>query len=90
MFRLLQTWKAIHDNHNSGASRMLPPPEWEKWVQFRKTEKSNKTIKEDIKLACTELDAAFLKGKTWLRKRDWLEIAGRLTAMSKALERLQV
>ena len=90
MYDLLQTWKAINDKHNSGTARPIPPAEWEKWMSFKKTDKCNKVIRDDVKQACLQLDAAFVKGKAWLRKPQWLEVFGRLKAMSNALEKLQV
>lgn len=90
MFDLLQTWAAIHDKHNSGAAQLLPPPEWEKWFSFRKTDKSNKVIRDDVKNAVCELDAALTKGRAWLRKDKWRLLYGRLNTMRTALEKLQV
>jgi hypothetical protein len=68
----------------------LPPQEWEAWFNFRKTEHTNKTIKEDIRKACQEFDAALFNGKAWINKTQWRKVAGHFKAVSEALGNLQV
>ncbi len=85
-----QTWTAIHDNSNSGNATLLPPPEWEAWCNFRKVDKSNKTVRDDVRKACFHLDTAFMKGKAWINKVEWVRVTGQFRAMQNALNKLQV
>jgi hypothetical protein len=85
-----QTWTAIHDKANSGNATVLPPPEWEAWCNFRKMDKSNKTVRDDVRKACFHLDTAFMKGKAWINKLEWVRVIGQFKAMQNALDKLQV
>ena len=88
-FVSLQEWAAIHDA-NSGCKTFLPPPEWESWLGFRKTEKSNKRVVGDAKRACMELEAAFVKGKNWINKVEWVGVTDRFRALANCLAKLEV
>ena len=68
----------------------LPPPQWEAWVKFRKTERSNKVVKEDLRKACLEFDAAFLKGKAWMNSPAWVTVSNQFRGMARAVSKLQV
>ena len=51
---------------NNCVQRDLPSPDFMSWVTFRKLEKSNKIMKEDLRKLVQEFEAAFSKGKAWL------------------------
>ena len=71
---VLQVWERINDNVNNGVQRDPPDPDLKPWFCFRKVEKSNKTVKEDLRKSSQEFEAAFNKGKAWLRTPVWAPI----------------
>ena len=79
-------WERINDKVNNSVQRALPDPEFKPWLRFRKTEKSNKTLKE----SCQEFEAAFCKGKHWLKSLDWASVLNKLQNMANAVYKLQV
>ena len=87
---ILQVWERINDKVNNGVQRDLPSPEFMSWVTFRKLEKSNKIVKEDLRKSVQEFEAAFSKGKAWLRTPQWASTFKSLQAMSNAVYKLQV
>jgi len=54
-----QVWERIHDKVNNGVQRDLPDPEFRSSLNFRKLEKSNKVVKEDLRKSSQEFEAAF-------------------------------
>ena len=83
-------WDRIHDKHNNGVRLHSIDPELRSWLKFRKVERSNKTVKEDLRKTCQEFDAAFSKGRPWLQTSVWASELKRLKAFSDAVFKLQV
>ncbi len=67
----MQVWERIHDKTNGGCQSDLPEPEFKRWLLYRKMERSNKVVKEDLKKSCQEFEAGINKGKAWLKYRAW-------------------
>ena len=86
----MQVWDRINDKVNNGVQRALPDQEFKPWLSFRKTEKSNKQVKEDLRKSSQEFEAAFNKGKHWLKSPGWDSVLKKLTAMANAVYKLQV
>ena len=86
----MQVWDTIHDKTNGGCQSDLPAPEFKSWLQYRKLERSNKLVKEDLRKACQELEAAICKGKVWSKDRAWAFQLKQLQTMSNAVFKLQV
>ena len=59
-------------------------------MSFRKTSRSNKTVKEDLRKACMEFDAAFVKGKAWMNSPVWVTVSNQFRGMARAVSKLQV
>ena len=83
-------WDRIHDKTNGGCQSDLPDPQFKAWLQYRKMERFNKLVKEDLKKACREFEAGISKGKAWLKDRAWAFQFKKLQAMSNAVFKLQV
>jgi hypothetical protein len=83
-------WERINDKVNNGVQRALPDPEFTPWLRFRKTEKSNKILKEDLRKSCQEFEAAFCKGNHWLKSPNWASVLNKFKNMANAVYKLQV
>ncbi len=68
---LMQVWERIHDKTNGGCHSDIPEPEYKQWLQYRKMERSNKIVKEDLRKSCQEFEVGINKGKAWLKDRAW-------------------
>jgi len=80
----------ITDPKNSRCQTLPPPPDFKRFFHFRKVDKSNKTVKPDLKKSCENFSSALVKGNRWITKPHWLEFAGGIRALSNAIHLLQV
>jgi len=68
---LMQVWGRINDKTNGGCQSDFPELEYKQWLQYRKMERSNTVVKEDLMNSCQEFEAGINNGKAWLKDRAW-------------------
>ena len=76
--------------NNGGCQSDLPDLEFKAWLQYRKMQRSNKLVRDDLRKDCQELEAGISKGKAWLKDRAWVFQFKKFQTMSNAIFKLQV